>query len=87
MRPTAALTRGTSARASEAPWRRSPIAARTSDGPGTDGSLTGPTLRIRTMAHYSVAAEPDLPRVGGVTDATPVSWQVTAGVRGTTWAR
>ena len=69
IRPIAAPTRGTRARASVTPSRTPPTAERTSDGPGSDGSLTRHTLRTATVGHYSVASVgrrsrgPPLPRV------------------------
>ena len=46
--PTAAPTRGTRASASATPSRTPPTAESTSDGPGSDGSLTRATLRTRS---------------------------------------
>ncbi|WP_324278477.1 LCP family protein [Blastococcus brunescens] len=53
MRPTAAATGDQVERVREA-VADTPAAFRRSDGPGTEGSLTGTTLRRKPVAHYSV---------------------------------
>ena len=75
----AAPTRGTRARASVTPSRSPSTAERTSDGPGSDGSLTRPTLRTATVGHYPVASVVRRPAAtaarasGVVTGGAPVS--------------